>query len=146
MKHGWNSWENYWNIHEKVLRFYSIFMQAPKSYTLIRQTEQYYEIKCTGILFQTYSQNLVRVDIRKNITIDDKVKSKLRAQTESYTYSANRPNPDGRNLIRYCSPHDDHNNFHHKHDFTTNPPQVIALGSDAWPHVGEFLHEVLLTF
>ena len=146
MKHGWNSWDNYWHIHEKVLRVYSKYMLAAKTYRVVRHTEFYYELLCTNALFNSYNQNVVRIDIRKDVEIDSSVKAKLQARTIGYTYSANRPNPDGKNLIRYCSPHDDHNQYHHKHDFTVNPAQVHKIADDAWPHVGEFLHEVLLTF
>ena len=146
MKHGWNSWDNYFDIHEKVLRFYSKYMQAAKSYHVTRHTDQYYEMTCTGILFQSFNQNLVRVDIHKDLEIEDSLKSKLKARTLGYSYSANKPNPDGRNLIRYCSPHPDHNRFHHRHDYTKVPTEVIRIGDDAFPHVGEFLNEVLRTF
>ena len=65
-----------------------------------------------------------------------------------YSYQAKRPSPDGRILIRYDSPHDDHNQFHHKHIFNKNGVEldVVELGSDEWPHVSEFLKEVITKF
>jgi hypothetical protein len=146
MKHGWNSWDNYWDIHEKILRIYSKYMQAPKTYKLEKHTAQFYELSCEGIMITTFKQTLVRVDIRKEVEIDDSSPNRLRARTIGYSYSVNLPNPDGRNLIRYCSPHIDHNKFHHKHDFTKKPPQTIRIGDDEYPHVGEFLNEVLANF
>jgi len=49
-------------------------------------------------------------------------------------------------MIRYYSPHDDHNQFHHKHDFAIDPPQVIEIGSDGYPHVGKLFNEILEQF
>lgn len=145
MKHDWNWWENYLSIHEKTLRFYNPYMTTIKTYRLLKYTERYYELGCDQIPMRTYTGTSIRVDLRKDILIDEH-RGRLRAKTYGYTYSANLPNPDGRNLIRYCSPHEDHNQFHHKHDFTVDPPIITKVGEDEYPHVSEFLNEVLESF
>lgn len=120
-------------------------MITVKTYKVSMHTERYYELECDKVLMRTYKGTTIRVDIRKDVLIED-YRGRLRAKTFAYSYSANLPNPDGRNLIRYCSPHEDHNKFHHKHDYTTNPTTVSKIGSDEYPHVNEFLHEVLESF
>lgn len=145
MKHGWNSWDGYFATHEKVLRFFSKYMVVPQVYSVLRPTDRFYQLICENILVTTYKGTRVRIDLSKDVLIEDQ-HGRLRARTYGYSYNANLPNPDGRNLIRYDSPHDDHNRFHHKHEFTTHPPQVIRIGDDDYPHVGEFFNEVLERF
>ncbi len=144
MKHGWNSWEHYLSIHEKTLRFYNPYMTVVKTYTIFKHTTRYYEIQCQQIPMRTYKGTDVRIDIKKDILVDE-VNGRLQARTVAYSYNANLPNPNGQNLIRYCSPHEDHNQFHHKHIFMPTP-QVLKIEDDEYPHVGEFLNEVLETF
>ena len=145
MKHDWNWWDNYLSIHEQQLRFYSNFMTTVKTYNLKCHTERYYELSCEQIPFKTYKGSNIRVDIRKDILVRH-YRGRLQARTYAYTYNSNLPNPDGRNLIRYCSPHMGHNQFHHKHDYTVDPPVIIQISDDSYPHVGEFINEVLETF
>ena len=96
---------------------------------------------------ETYKGTVVRIDIRKSALIDPDIKTRLRARTYEYSYSANLPKIG--ELIRYCGPHDidtkspDHHKFHHKHDFTSGEEVITKIDDDEWPHVDEFLREVL---
>lgn len=146
MKHDWNSLENYLSIHDKILRIYAKFMLQPKHYALITRTDFFYILECKDIRLRTYKGNTVRVDIYKEIEVDPSNKSKQRARTSGYSYGANRPHPNGAPLIRYCSPHFDHNKYHHKHDYTKTPPTIVEVSQDEWPHVGEFFNEVLQNY
>lgn len=150
-KHGWNSFENYIGVHEKTLRFYEKYMESVRTYSHSNDTEFDYKLRCEGIFFHTYHGTRIRVDLAKDLEIDPTNPKRRRARVERYTYSANLP---GRGpLIRYCSPHDrwelegsaPHHRFHHKHDFTSGQ-EVITKTGDNWPHVGEFLEEVLKSF
>lgn len=152
-KHGWNSLQNYLNVHEKTLRQYEKYMEQPRTYRHEKLTEFHHTLICEGIIFRTYRDTRVRVDVEKDIEIDPRVPQRARARTYSYKYSANQPG--GKKLIRYCSPHEDweeegsaaHHKHHHRHDFTKNPKgEITLLGNDGWPHVGEFLEEVLSSF
>ncbi len=152
-KHDWNSLQNYLSVHEKTLRRYENAMETVRTYMLDKLTDQYWTLTCKPLFLLTYKGNRIRVDIEKDIEIDPTVPNRPRARTFSYSYSAIRPG--SANLIRYCSPHDDghlkgsapHHEFHHRHDFTKDPKgQITILGSDDWPHVSEFLDEVLRTF
>lgn len=152
-KHGWNVLQNYLAVHDKTLRFYEKYMEEVRTYTYQEITDRYHLLLCQGIFFHTYNGTLVRVDIEKDIEVDPEPIGRPRARTSSYTYSANLPRIGP--LIRYCSPHQDweeegsapHHAFHHRHDYTKNPKgDVRILPDDSWPHVGEFLEEVLKSF
>lgn len=149
-KHGWNSLADYISIHEKTIRFYQKFMETPRVYSYRINTEFDHELTGLGIIFHTYHGTRIRVDISKGIEVDPSNIRRPRARTFDYTYSANIAG--GQRLFRYCSPHGDHEEegsaphhaFHHKHDFTKGPKgDVILIGDDEWPHVGEFFDEVL---
>ncbi len=145
MKHDWNSWEHYLSIHEKTLQIYSKYMTSVKVYTLLRHTERHYELQCQQIPFKTYKGTSVRVDITKDILLEEH-RGRLRAKNFAYSYNSNLPHPDGRNLIRYCSPHESHNQFHHRHDYTVDPTVITQIANDEYPHVGEFFNEILENF
>jgi hypothetical protein len=151
-KHDWNSLQHYLEIHDKTIRFYQQWMETPRFYTHEILNEYFHALNCIKIFVHTYKGTRVRVDIKKDVEIDPSTPKRLRARTFKYSYSANIPG--GLPLIRYCSPHDDfeeegsapHHAYHHRHDFTKNPKgEVIVLGNDEWPHVGEFFEEVLST-
>lgn len=149
-KHDWNTLENYLTVHDRVLRQYSRYMIAVKAYTQKKLTDYFLVLRVENIVFQTFQENLVRVDIRKNVEIDPSNEKRPRARTYDYTYSASVPG--GEKLFRYCSPHEDvkpnapdHHKFHHKHVFKGGKEVILKIGEDRWPHVNEFIQEVLET-
>lgn len=129
-------------------------MEIPRpAYQVSQITSRFYTLECVGILFQTYQANRVRIDIYKEVLIDDSMPRRKRARTVGYSYNANTPH--GQNLIRYDSPDPPHvhgpqtpyhHMFHHKHDYTVHPPKVTRVDDDQYPHVGEFIEEVLMSF
>ena len=149
-KHGWNSFENYLSVHEKTLSVYSNRFIFFKQYTLNKITEQYYELVLDKTRIITNSGNEISIEIRKEIEGDGGF-ARPRAKTISYRYCASKPNPDGRCIIRYDSPHDDalepgaaqHHKFHHKHDFRDGSKGIVLYQNDDWPHVSDFLFEVV---
>jgi len=153
-KHDWASMQTYINAHDRVLRQYSKFMDHPRQYQHARITPNYLLLKCENILFTTYKGNRVRVDITKDVEIDDSIPKREQARTFGYSYNANRPGLG--NLIRYDSPDpaDEicraaipyHHRFHHKHEWTSGVEHILRISDDAWPHVDEFLGEVLSKF
>ena len=152
-KHGWNSLQHYLEIHDKTLRFYQKHMETPRVYKYEKLNEYFHTLTCLKIFVHTYKGTRVRIDIKKDMTVDPSNPKRPRARTFRYSYNANIPG--GSDLIRYCSPHEDweqegsapHHKHHHKHDFTKGPKEKITLlGDDEWPHVGEFFEEVLNSF
>lgn len=152
-KHSWNSLQHYLGIHHKTLRFFEKLMETPRVYTHKIENEVTQTLRAAGIIFLTYRGSRVRVDIKKTLEINLSNPKRPRARTFEYRYAASRPNQSP--LIRYCSPHGNweeegtapHHRYHHKHDYTKNPKgDVTILGDDDWPHVGEFLEEVLQRF
>ena len=151
-KHDWNSLQNYLEVHYKVLRIYSSHLSIKKDYVYTKVTENFHTLEAIGLIFRSYKGTQIRFDIRKDVEVDTKHTSgKPWARTYGYSYNANIPG--GKNLIRYDSPHDDadstpidHHKFHHKHDYTKDPPEIVRIPEDQWPHVNEFLLEVLSRF
>lgn len=156
-RHDWNTRENYFDIHYRVLRFAEKHMVAPVRYIHQVYTDRHEAILAPKIVFLTWGRRTtVHVSIKKDILIRRRPGFKPEARTYSYRYHANLP--DGRELIRYCSPDDpnsvlnpkDHHTFHHKHVFDSNGVQIKVINiegnGDEWPHVSDFLNEVLSSF
>lgn len=150
-KHDWAPLQHFLDIHYKILRFYHRYMEIPRSYELDWKNPNYLIMRCERIYLTTHKGTRVRVDIVKEILVDDKIPNRQKALTYDYTYSASIPG--GENIFRYCSPHHDrdnpnspdHHKFHHKHDFGSGKENVIEIAVDEHPHVGEFFEEVLAT-
>lgn len=66
IKHGWNTWDNYFNVHEQV-------------------TENYYTLDIKKTELKTQNGNIVFVKIEKDIEIQKGIRKKI-ARTDSYTY------------------------------------------------------------
>lgn len=156
-EHDWNSRENYFEIHYKTLRFYEKYMVAATQYKHTVVTDRYEIWEAPKIVFTTWNQsNMVHVNIKKDIMIERKPGQVSKAKTFSYRYHVNLP--DGRALVRYCSPDDpndiidpqNHHTFHHKHIFDSHGKEIrvenVTANGKSWPHVGDFLTEVLTTF
>ncbi len=146
-KHDWNSWENYLNVHEKTLNQYlrQHFVAGPTVYTVIKWTPEFYELSLRGLILRTFNGNSVEIKVEKDVELDTEY-ARPRARTFGYSYHALWPKPDARNLIRYCSPHE-HRPQHHKHIYRADGSyQVLDVARDSWPHVNEFLDEVLKSF
>ena len=152
-KHDWSSLQTYLNAHERVLSTYSKFMDVPHQYNQKRITQNYLLLECIGIIFTTYNGNKVRVDITKDVEIDDENPKRLKALTVGYSYNANSPKMG--NLCRYDSADQPsqlgpgsppHHYFHHKHVWISGKEQILKIEDDQWPHVDEFIQEVLRNY
>ena len=144
MKHGFNTWENYLRVHEKVLKQYSVFFVNPLVvYELNMSTENYYTLILERVELKTNEGKNIFVKIEKDIDVQAGVTRKI-ARTYRYSYNSwKKTDRNNANFIRYCSPHLDHNQFHHKHDFTVTPPTITKIRNDDWPHVSEFFDELI---
>jgi hypothetical protein len=92
----------------------------------------------------TVKSNKVLVKLEKDIFVKDGARKKI-AKLFNYSYHAWEKKPP-KNLIRYCGPHQNHNTFHHCHDYTVKPMRTIKIPDDKYPHVSEFLKEVIESF
>lgn len=147
-KHDWNSKENYYQVHFRVLKTISWkFINPPVSYSHLVFTDQYERLEIKKALFKTDKGTIVDIKIEKDIEIDRSF-AKPRARTFGYSYQAKRPSPDGRVLVRYDSPHEDHRPFHHKHTFDENGTElkIQKIEDGVWPHLSEFFEEVSKSF
>ncbi len=155
-KHDWNQRENYFDIHYRQLRFYERYMQSVVQYKHQVITSAFEILEAPKIIFTTWNNNLVHVNIKKDIDVRKPLGARAEAKTYSYRYHANRP--DGRALVRYCSPDDpsakfltdNHHSFHHKHIFDELGTELSVINTQGsgqdWPFVNEFLDEVLSTY
>ena len=143
-KHDWNTWENYLRVHESVLKTYqaNFLTQFPK-YSIDEITDQYYQLKIDKLELITSKGTVILVNIEKDVEVQPGAKKKI-ARTVGYSYQAWIKG--GNNLIRYCSPHETHNKFHHKHDYVNQPNKLIPIAHDQWPHVNEFFDELIHNF
>jgi hypothetical protein len=146
-KHNWNNKVDFYQVHFRVLKKYQWRFLNLVNYKHSIITDQHEELEIKNGLIRTVSNSIVEIKIFKIIEVDKKF-DREKARTFAYSYQAKLPSPDGRILIRYDSPHEDHNQFHHKHIFNKNGLEldVVELGSDEWPHVSEFLEEVITNF
>lgn len=143
-KHGWNTWENYFRIHEKVLKTYQAhFPNHIPKYAVQIITEHYYVMRIEKLELITTKGTSIQINIEKEVEVQPGGRKPV-ARTEGYSYQAWIKG--GNNLVRYCSPHKNHNQFHHKHDFTKNPAAIIQMEIDTWPHVSEFFDELINNF
>jgi hypothetical protein len=151
-KHDWASLQTYLNVHERVLNTYAKFMDTPRAYQQTFVTANYLLLECMGIMFTTYKGTKVRVDITKDVEIDDSNPKRHRAVTVGYSYNANEPRVGNR--FRYDSPDSPaqlgpesppHHYFHHKHVWNNGKEQILPIGDDDWPHIDEFFREVQST-
>ena len=87
----------------------------------------------------------IRVDVDKILSvIGDNDDEPPLVQTTSYSYNASL---DGVwNIVRYCSPHAGHNEFHHRHSYDVfggdRTGTISRVGDDDWPTLGELLEEL----
>ncbi len=143
-KHGWNTWENYLRVHESVLRKYQAnFISPAPKYSVIKFTEYYYQLTLKNLELKTRKGTVVCINIEKDVEVRPGGTKQV-ARTEGYSYQAWLKG--GRNLVRYDSPHVNHNKFHHKHDYLYLPKDVLPVKNDEWPHVSEFFDEIINNF
>lgn len=143
-KHDWNTWENYLRVHESVLKKYQhhFVSQNPK-YSISELTDQYYQLKLDKLELKTLKGTVITINIEKDVEVQPGG-TKIVARTVGYTYQAWIKG--GNNLIRYCSPHETHNKYHHKHEYLKDPINPVPVGDDEWPHVNEFFDELIDNF
>ena len=145
MKHGPNTWENYLKVHERVLRDFSgnITTSDPQ-YKVKYITDNYYILELNRLEVLTLKGTKIFIKIEKDIYIKEGVRKKV-AKLYAYSYHSWFKETN-KNILRYCSPHEDHNKFHHRHDYTHDPMRTIKINEDEWPHVSEFLEEIIKNF
>lgn len=140
-KHDWNTWENYLRVHESVLRKFSshVMTVAPK-YTVIKFTENFYQLSLNKLELKSFKGTVIQVNIDKDVEVQEGARKKI---ARTYAYSYQSWIKGGHSLLRYCSPHETHNQFHHKHIYHLRGDVLEIINDDSWPHVSEFLEELI---
>ena len=141
-KHGFNTWENYLAVHEKVLNSYKhYFKNQNVRYQVQKFTENYYSLKIPKLELITLKSSRVIVKIIKDVEVKEGVRKKI-AKTFFYSYHVRYAQSD-ENILRYCGP-DEHRPYHHKHVYKNDVEfKVEKVRDNEWPHVNEFLDEII---
>ena len=86
----------------------------------------------------------ILVEVQKMLRIISGEGREAYVQTVEYSYNAKLSSM--RNILRYCSPHDDggsHHGEHHKHYLDeTGVERIKVIGADQWPTLGQVLEEL----
>jgi hypothetical protein len=162
-KHDWNDYQNYIDVHDRVLRFFSCYMTPVKTYSSEWPfaDKLYLILELNNVQFTTARGTVAGLVIEKHVIIRRAPYPKPQAKTWSYKYHA-YDSTTGIGLLRYCSPDRDagnpgnhggtnHHAVHHRHDFSRYGCDPIAgdvtpVDSEKVPHVGDFLNELLMSY
>lgn len=139
--HGPNKLANYVQVHESVMEHHR------KTGFVLRDTLAFEPLDAgRSILLkgEIYCQGRIRIDVTKTLVIVDGEGASTRVQTSEYRYHACVI--DVGNVLRYCSPHPDHNTDHHVHRydiFRGDEHGTTTLhGRAGWPHLGDVIAEL----
>ncbi|MEO6878706.1 MAG: hypothetical protein ABI205_09515 [Gemmatimonadaceae bacterium] len=136
--HGPNSFSNFFDVHEKVMRDYvtrGFVLSDDVAATPVGNGNFIMEgtIRCLGDVDITVEKIL-------EVTPQDGNREPT-IRTIDYHYNA-RIRGVG-NILRYDYPHPDHNKFHHVHRYDVfNGDDVGTLTECNWPHLGEVIGEL----
>ena len=128
----------------RVEYFWKLPSSSWKCIEKIFFTDHYCQLTLEKLEIQTLKNTHIYINIQKDIEVQPGARRPI-ARTEGFSYQAWFKG-NGGNIIRYCSPHDSHNQFHHKHDYTKIPPEVLKIEAGKWPHVSEFLDEIIMNY
>ncbi len=140
-KHGPNRLNRYQEIHETVmghLRDDGFVVEDDLAFADLGNglIELRGTVKCLGG---------IRVEVEKLLEILDGDGAEAMVQTFAYSYHACLEGGQG-NIVRYDSPHVDHNQDHHVHRYDPFSGDVTGRvtmhGESGWPTLGEMLYEL----
>jgi hypothetical protein len=141
-RHGWNSLENYFHIHESRMRDFLedgfVIEDGLKTEALQDTLILTGRIRCQHGLF---------VDVYKVLAVEQR-HGRPWVRTEACKYHAGVEGPEARPVFRYDTSHSypDHPDTYHKHRFDhatwteIGSPQWI--GRDDWPHLSDAIEEL----
>ncbi len=136
-KHGRNRLSNYVEIHATVMSRF-----VDENFVLVDglaidplgngQIWIHGHIKCAGGVEITVDKYLAIVDEGPPVSV----------QTVDYSYNASVSGLG--NIFRYDSPHEDHNDFHHRHAYDVFAGDVVGTVTKLteWPTLGEVIEEL----
>ncbi len=141
-RHGWNSWDQYYNIHANFIDDYlGHFILAD---------EIAIDVTPDAI---TFDGRLVCVDgleihVTKLLDVRYLQSGRPEVRTRTYSYHVLRRHADRRvaNLFRYDNihPHPGHADAHHRHEYDDDGVEerhVEHVGAEQWPTLGQVIQE-----
>jgi hypothetical protein len=135
--HGPNRITNYFETHETIMgQFVDRGFILSDTLEVLPYGARY--IVITGSLACLGD---IRLDVSKLLEVVDGEGGMARVQTVEYSYNANLPGVG--NILRYDSPHPDHNCFHHVHRFDVfDGDREGRAEACEWPHLGDVIGEL----
>jgi hypothetical protein len=139
-KHGPNRLDRYRDIHETVMAQY-------RDSGFLLEDDLDFLPDGDGVIALVGTITLdggIRLDVAKKLRVLEGEGATATVQTFAYSYNANIVGLG--NILRYCSPHEDHNQFHHKHTFDVlagdRSGTVTEVAEDDWPTLGQVFEEL----
>ncbi len=139
-KHGPNRFANYWTVHETVMQQFIregfVILDGLVLETLDNSILIYGTIVCLGRIY---------IDVKKELSILSGEGADAMVQTVDYSYNAVLTNVG--NILRYDSPHLDHNQEHHVHRYDVlngdkKGRVEFIYDEEQRPTLGEVIREV----
>ena len=142
-RHGWNSWDQYYNIHANVIDGYlGHFIFAD---------EIGISVTPDAITFdgRLVCADGLEIHVEKLLDVRQHQGGRPEVRTRTYSYHVLRRHDDGRavNLFRYDNIHTHHGHAdaHHRHaydDDGVEEKRVDHIGAEQWPTLGQVIQEV----
>ena len=136
-KHGWHEISGYFQVHD----------------TVISKCQASGFVETDGLKVEDYGDGFIvmsgslgcgclRLEVTKSLEVREERGAKF-VRTVAYSYNVSLSQTGC--VLRYCSPHADHNQHHHKHTFDVlagdRQGSVSSVPDGEWPTIGEVLAE-----
>ncbi|MGH2461447.1 MAG: toxin-antitoxin system TumE family protein [Chloroflexota bacterium] len=138
-RHGWNTFENYVQVHEDYLANQSSIVSHTLRFRPVAKRGRIVSVELSG---QIFCGRQVVVDVTKLLEARYTERGVLQVRGLRYSYNAHAR---GRfNLLRYDNGHDDPNEYHrHRFDpFTGEQVEFQYVTRQQFPTLSELLDEV----
>ena len=134
--HGPNSFSNYFEVHQRVMR------DCVTRGFVLSDNVVAIALGNGNLLMEGPIECLGDIDITIEKILEVTGQAKRRSiRTVEYHYNAHVRGLG--NILRYDSPHPDHNQFHHAHRFDVfNGDRDGQVSKCEWPHIGAVIGEV----
>lgn len=139
-RHGWNSWDNYLNVHQHQLRDFEHFISSNQlSYTVTDTLVSWQgELHCAGG---------IEIHVRKTQEVEPRGGGWPMVKTFEYSYQVMRRQAgQAISIFRYDNVHvqPGHPDAHHKHCFDEHGTEIeppVHVGEAGWPTLAEVVRE-----
>jgi hypothetical protein len=139
-RHDWNSWDNYYSIHQHCLADFEHFILDDQ----VTATPTATLVTWGGVL---YCSGGIEIHISKSQQVEAHQSGRTMVRTVEYSYNVlRREAGHAVNLFRYDNVHTQpkHADPHHRHRFDAHGAEIEPpehMGVARWPTLGEVIRE-----